>query len=79
MICDPSARNQSHRTFFRSAEKPKNLQDTKFFQFLFYWATQIHLTILTVYRSVKKILKDVIQKKMWAQIVGISTACHVKS
>ena len=37
MICDPSARNQSHRTFFQSTEKLKTIQDANFFQILFYW------------------------------------------
>ena len=79
MICDPSACNQSNRTFFRSTEKPKIIQNANFFFQFFLLATQIHLSTLPVYRSVKKNFKDVIQKKIWAQIAGISTACHVKS
>ena len=61
MICDPSACNQSHLTFF--VEKPKIIQESNFFQILFYRATQNHLTILPVYKFVKNFFKEVIQKK----------------
>ena len=58
--------------FFQSAEKPKIIQKSNFFQILFYRATQNHSTILPVYRFVKKNFKEVIQKKIWAQIAELA-------